>query len=68
MRINTHLLSFKIAMMPAASAGEKFDEEFGRSVGLDTPKLPGVEGHEELDELMPEGGYHESVDISWGRA
>ena len=60
-------------MMPAASAGETFDEEFGRSVGLDTPKLlevldPGVVGREELDELMTEDGYHEFVDISWGRA
>lgn len=56
-------------MMPAASAGETFDKEFGRSVGLDTPKLPdvldpGVVGRGELDELITEGGYHESVGVS----
>lgn len=56
-------------MMPAASAGETFDNEFCRSVGLDMPKLldvldPGVVGREVLDEPMTEGGYHESVGIS----
>lgn len=56
-------------MMPAASAGETLDKEFCRSVGLDMPKLPdvldpGVVGREELDELMTEGGYHESVGTS----
>lgn len=58
-----------MAIMPAASAGDTFDKEFGRSVGLDRPKLPdvldpGVVGREELDELITEGGYHESVGIS----
>lgn len=56
-------------MMPAASAGETFDKEFGLSVGLEMPKLldvldPGVVGREELDELSTEGGYHESVGTS----
>lgn len=58
-------------MMPAASAGETLDKELGRSFGLDMLKLldvpPGVVGREELAELLTEGGYHESVEISCGR-
>lgn len=47
-------------MMLAASAGETFDEELGRNVGLVVLKL--------LDELGPttDGGYHEFVDVSCG--
>lgn len=61
-------MSFKEAMMPAASAGETCDKECGRSAAL-APKLPdelavGVAGWEEPGELPTDGGYHESVDIS----
>lgn len=51
-------------MMPAASVGETFDKELGRSVGLAKLLEPGVVGREELGELITDGGYHESVDIS----
>lgn len=59
-------------MMPAASAGETFDKELGRSIGLEKPKLlevlaPGVVGREELGVLTVEGEYHDSVAISPGR-
>lgn len=59
-------------MIPEA-AGETWDEELGRSAGLDTLKLLeeltlGVAGREGLGVLTADGEYHESIGFSWGRA
>ena len=58
-------------MMPAASEGETWDGDCGRSAGLCRLKLVeelllGVSGREELGELCKDGGYHEFVGISCG--
>ena len=60
----SHLLSFKRAMIPAASAGETGEGECCRSAGLCKLKLLealllGVVGWEELGELTREEGYQE---------
>ena len=60
-----HLLSFKRAMIPAASAGETSEGECGLSAGLLCKLkllealLLGVVGWEELGELTREEGYQE---------
>jgi hypothetical protein len=68
----TNLLSFRTAIIPAASAGETCDGDCGRSVGLCELKLleevlPGVPGREELGELSTEGGYQDCGEPSCGR-
>lgn len=56
--------------MPAASAGETGERDCGLSPGLAEKLfeelLLGVPGREEFWELSTDGGYHESVGISWG--
>lgn len=58
--------------MPAASAGETCDGDWGRSEGLCRLKLLevlllGVEGREELGEVTTDGGYQDCPEISCGR-
>lgn len=54
--------------MPAASAGETRDGDWGLSAGLCRLKLLeevllGVAGREDVGELITDGGYHEFVGI-----
>lgn len=67
----SHLLSFKRAIMPAASAGETCDRGCDCSVGLCKFKLPkelilGVAGREESGETT-DGGYQDCEVTSCGR-
>lgn len=66
--IRGHLLSFKWAIIPAASAGEgcPWDGDWGRSYALwwAVPlELVGVEVLE--GELVTDGGYQDCVGVSW---
>lgn len=69
-----YLLSLNPAINSAASAGgsDPYDGEWDPSEALwgelrkDEEELPGVDGREEVDALLTEGGYHDCcVRTSW---
>ena len=69
---STYLLSFRTAVIPAASAGETCDGDCGLSEVLCELKLLeeallGVPGRDEFGELTTDGGYQDCEEPSCGR-
>ena len=69
---STYLLSFRTAIIPAASAGETCDGDCGLSEVLCELKLLeeallGVPGRDEFGELTTDGGYQDCEEPSCGR-
>lgn len=54
--------------MPEASEGETCDVVCEERLKLPEELLPGVEGREDVGELIADGGYHDCEELSWGRA
>ena len=68
---STYLLSFRTAVIPAASAGKTCDGDGGLSEVLCELKLleealHGVPGRDEFGELTTDGGYHDCEEPSCG--